>query len=190
MVFGSLGFGIPCEPPSDEAKAGEVKRALSEREARVAQRPFWLRNAGEIGEPGCCRDTVSEAWGARAVALAPRITVFLASACAPSRSTLRESESGALFFGNFLLATQKKVTSRRAAPGEFKFPLTLTLLSLQKFSATLSPALHQTAQGFPTPSTPCRSKSKLLDRSGTRMGYPRGWAGRGESRRRLRAVRP
>jgi hypothetical protein len=117
IVFGSLDFGIPCEPPSDEAKPGEVERALFERVARVAQRPVWLRNAGEFGEPGCCRDTVSEAWGAGAAALAPRFTVFLASACAPSRSTLRESESGALFLGDFLLATQKKVTSCRAAPG-------------------------------------------------------------------------
>ena len=40
-------FGIPCEPPSDEAKVGEVKRALSERVARVAQRPIWLRSAGD-----------------------------------------------------------------------------------------------------------------------------------------------
>jgi hypothetical protein len=45
-------FGIPCEPPSDEAKPGAVKRALSERVARVAQRPVWLRNVGEVGEPG------------------------------------------------------------------------------------------------------------------------------------------
>ena len=50
----SSGFELysPCEPPSDEAKAGEVKRALFERAARVAQRPVWLRNEGEVGEPG------------------------------------------------------------------------------------------------------------------------------------------
>jgi len=47
----------PCEPPSDDAIAGEVKRALSEHVAakrivRVAQRPIWPRNAGEFGEPG------------------------------------------------------------------------------------------------------------------------------------------
>ena len=52
IAFGSLGFGIPCEPPSDEAKPGEVERALFEREARVAQRPVWLKSAGDIGEPG------------------------------------------------------------------------------------------------------------------------------------------
>ncbi len=45
---------------------------------------------------GGCRDTVSEAWGAGAAAWALRFAVFLAAACAPSRSTLRESESGAL----------------------------------------------------------------------------------------------
>jgi len=42
----------PCEPPSDENKSGEIQRALSERVARVAQRPIWPRSAGEVGEPG------------------------------------------------------------------------------------------------------------------------------------------
>jgi hypothetical protein len=44
-----------------------------------------------------------------------------AAAGAPTRSTLRDSESGApLLFGYFLLAKQEKVTSRRATPGEVK----------------------------------------------------------------------
>ena len=47
MIFGCLELWYPCEPPSDKAKTGEVKRALSERAARVAQRPVWLRNAGD-----------------------------------------------------------------------------------------------------------------------------------------------
>ncbi len=51
-TFRQFRLGIPCEPPSDEAKAGEVKRALFEREARVAQRPVWPRSVGEVGEPG------------------------------------------------------------------------------------------------------------------------------------------
>ncbi len=44
-----------------------------------------------------CRDTVSEAWGAGAAAIVPRFIMSLAAACVPSRSTLRESESGAPF---------------------------------------------------------------------------------------------
>jgi hypothetical protein len=54
--------------------------------------PFWLNfGVGFALMAGGCRDTVSEAWGAAAIA--PHFTVFLAAACAPSRSTLRESES-------------------------------------------------------------------------------------------------
>ena len=49
-----------------------------------------------------CRDTVSEAWGAGAAASAPRLTVSLAAACAPSRTTLRETESGAPCPGGLL----------------------------------------------------------------------------------------
>ena len=44
-----------------------------------------------------CRDTVSEAWGAGAAAGVPHFTMFLVAACAPSRTTLRETESGAPF---------------------------------------------------------------------------------------------
>ena len=44
-----------------------------------------------------CRDTVSEAWGAGAAAIVPRFIMSLAAACVPSRSTLRESESGVPF---------------------------------------------------------------------------------------------
>ncbi|HVS26341.1 MAG TPA: hypothetical protein VHE58_03460, partial [Burkholderiales bacterium] len=43
---------------------------------------------------GGCRDTVSEAWGAGAAAWAAHRTAPLAAACAPARTTLRETESG------------------------------------------------------------------------------------------------
>jgi len=57
----------PCEPPSDEAKPGELKRALSEHVAakrivRVAQRPVWLRNEGDVGEPGVAFFLVTFSW--------------------------------------------------------------------------------------------------------------------------------
>jgi len=39
------------------------------------------------------------------------------------------ASQGALFFGDFLLGKQKKVTSRRAAPGDFDLVFSLKVIA-------------------------------------------------------------
>src|SRR5713101_2971409 len=78
------GCAVQRSPPRSHVPSSTLRRAR--RRCRILPQPAW--DGG--------RDTVSEAWGAGAAAIAPRFTMSLAAACAPSRTTLRESESGRL----------------------------------------------------------------------------------------------
>ena len=120
-------YDTPVSCRAAQHKRWEVGEHCLSTKRELRSRPLVRAAQGtpKGQRAGGCRDTVSEAWGAGAAAMAPRFTMFLAAACAPSRSTLRESESGAPFsLVTFFWRRKRKSPAAGLPPAFFSHPLT------------------------------------------------------------------